>query len=39
MKQLKNTHGFTLMEVLIATAILAIVLAIVYGRFIQTKRL
>ena len=38
MKQLKNTHGFTLMEVLIATAILAIVLAIVYGSFIQTKR-
>ncbi|MBI5406782.1 MAG: prepilin-type N-terminal cleavage/methylation domain-containing protein [Nitrospirae bacterium] len=39
MKQLiKNTYGFTLMEVLIATAILAIVLAIVYGSFVQTKR-
>ncbi|MBI5096440.1 MAG: prepilin-type N-terminal cleavage/methylation domain-containing protein [Nitrospirae bacterium] len=39
MKQLiKNTHGFTLMEVLIATAILAIVLTIVYGSFVQTKR-
>lgn len=38
MKQLKNTYGFTLMEVLIATAILAIVLAIVYGSFIQTKK-
>ncbi len=35
---LKDTHGFTLMEVLIATAILAIVLAIVYGSFVQTKR-
>ena len=30
--------GFTLMEVLIATAILAIVMAIVYGSFVQTKR-
>src|SRR3990172_3691670 len=39
MKQLiKNIHGFTLMEVLIATAILAIVLSIVYGSFVQTKR-
>ena len=39
MKQLiKNMHGFTLMEVLIATAILAIVLTIVYGSFVQTKR-
>ena len=38
MKQLKNIHGCTLMEVLIATAILAIVLSIVYGSFVQTKR-
>ena len=38
MKQLKNTYGFTLMEVLIATAILAIVLSIVYGSFVQTRK-
>lgn len=38
MKQLKNIHGFTLMEVLIATAILAIVLSIVYGSFVQTRK-
>ena len=37
MKQIKNTSGFTLMEVLIATAILAIVMAIVYGSFVQTR--
>lgn len=30
--------GFTLMEVLIAIAILGIVMAIVYGSFVQTKR-
>lgn len=35
---LRNTHGFTLMEVLIAIAILAIVMAIVYGSFAQTRR-
>ena len=34
----RGDSGFTLMEVLIATAILAIVMAIVYGSFIQTKR-
>jgi general secretion pathway protein J len=38
MKQFKNTYGFTLMEVLIATAILAVVMAIVYGSFVQTRR-
>ena len=32
-----NDYGFTLMEVLIATAILAIVMAIVYGSFVQTR--
>lgn len=35
---LKGHHGFTLMEVLIAIAILAIVMAIVYGSFVQTRR-
>ena len=34
----RTDAGFTLMEVLIATAILAIVLSIVYGSFVQTKR-
>ena len=34
----KSTGGFTLMEVLIAITILAIVLAIVYGSFVQTRR-
>src|SRR4030067_3829072 len=37
MKQIKNIHGFTLMEVLIATAILGIVMMIVYGSFVQTR--
>lgn len=31
-------HGFTLMEVLIAIAILAIVLSTVYGSFVQTRK-
>ena len=38
MKQVRNIHGFTLMEVLIATAILGIVMVIVYGSFVQTRR-
>jgi len=37
MKQIKNIYGFTLMEVLIATAILGIVMMIVYGSFVQTR--
>ena len=37
MKQIKNIHGFTLMEVLLATAILGIVMMIVYGSFVQTR--
>ena len=38
MSEKKNDSGFTLMEVLIATAILGIVMAIVYGSFVQTRR-
>lgn len=34
----RNDSGFTLMEVLIAIAILGIVMAIVYGSFVQTRR-
>src|SRR4030065_1603613 len=38
MKQVRNIHGFTLMEVLIATAILGIIMVTVYGSFVQTRR-
>lgn len=38
-KRLTGTaHGFTLVEVLIAIAILAIVLSTVYGSFVQTRK-
>ncbi len=38
MERLTYSRGFTLMEVLIATAILAIVMMLVYGSFVQTRR-
>ncbi|MCC6543230.1 MAG: prepilin-type N-terminal cleavage/methylation domain-containing protein [Nitrospirae bacterium] len=37
MKQIKNIYGFTLMEVLLATAILGIIMMIIYGSFVQTR--
>ena len=33
-----NTYGFTLLEILIAITILALILTMVYGSFIQTKK-
>lgn len=38
MRETGTDHGFTLMEVLIAIAILAIVLSTVYGSFVQTRK-